>query len=92
MAAQYKACISDMSSRLAYAHHSTCCACLYGNAIRIPATVVFFAFSLGVKMQKRESKGRLCNQRKFHDDGVVIGIGKVFLYVFEILHAHVGRK
>lgn len=92
MAAQYKACISDMSSRLAYARHSTCCACLYGNAIRIPATVVFSHFLLEGKCKKGESKGRLCNQRKFHDDGVVIGIGKVFLYVFDILHAHVGRK
>lgn len=80
-----------MSSRLAYARRSVRRDSLYGNAIRISRNRVFSHF-LSEKCKKGESKGRLCNQRKFHDDGVVIGIGKVFLYVFEILHAHVGRK
>lgn len=68
--AQYKACISDMSSRLAYARRSVRRDSLYGNAIRIPATVVFFAFSLGVKMQKGKAREDYAIRENFMTTGL----------------------
>lgn len=60
-----------MSSRLAYARRSTCCACLYGNAIRIPATVGFFGiFSWSENVKKGKAREDYAIRENFMTTGL----------------------
>lgn len=70
MAAQYKACISDMSSRLAYARRSVRRDSLYGNAIRIPATVVFRIFSWNENAKKGKAREDYAIRENFMTTGL----------------------